>query len=325
MWLLGKGLIDIAAAPVAAPDGTPRSGAGFDDACDVKSSRSRARATARPSQLWRGSSIVRYTLPAGFVVAVCVALLGQMLSPPSLQPTNTVTMVEMDRAPKSAPNPARRHRDALAVAHVPTQAPNATSPAEHNPAAGITPAPNPARHHKDALAAHAPVLTPNATPPAELSDRNSGSAHSPERSAPPSPEQDALQSPVNERRGAVQPKARITPQRHGEPAAEHLARSTPPNRKPTSEAPAGSAGQEPSVPQRLLLARTALVNGNQPAARSLMEEVQTMIVFQPESVPSRRSTAAASQITAALVMLGRGNEVGALQCLNEAIASVSPA
>jgi hypothetical protein len=56
-----------------------------------------------------------------------------------------------------------------------------------------------------------------------------------------------------------------------------------------------------------------------------MEEVQTMIVFQPESVPSRRSTAAASQITAALVMLGRGNEVGALQCLNEAIASVSPA
>jgi hypothetical protein len=79
-----------------------------------------------------------------------------------------------------------------------------------------------------------------------------------------------------------------------------------------------------SVPQRLLLARAALVNRNQLAARSLMEEVQTMIVFQPENLPSSRSSTAASQITAALMMLGHGDEAGALQRLNQAIAAVQP-
>jgi len=65
-----------------------------------------------------------------------------------------------------------------------------------------------------------------------------------------------------------------------------------------------------------------LVNKDQRAARGLMEEAQTSIVFQPVSIPPHRASAAASQITEALAMLSDGNEARALQCINQAIAAV---
>src|SRR5579863_6395471 len=119
--------INIAAAHVVMPDWAPNS-AELDDACDVKSPHFQPWATARPSRVWRSSPVVRYTLPAAFVVAVCVALLGKMLSHPGSQPTNTLTIAEQAGAPMLAPNEAKPHRDALAAANVPTVTPNTTSP-----------------------------------------------------------------------------------------------------------------------------------------------------------------------------------------------------
>jgi len=276
-------------------------------------------------------------------------LLGKMPGPPSSQPKNTLTIAEGAGAPMLVPNEARPHRGALATSRVPTLTPNVVSPTEHNPGARSTPAPNEAWDHRDALAvAPVPTPAPNTTSPTEHfagaamtpgperpSDRERDLAHRPGRSVTPSAEQGSLQSPGKEGRSEaavrnphtnevrppiVQPKVQITSRSDSEPVTEHLAIST----EPVSRAPAGSVRDEASVPQRLLLARAALVNRDQFAARSLMEEVQTMIVFQPENVPSRRSSTAASQITAALMMLGHGDEAGALQRLNQAIAAIQP-
>jgi hypothetical protein len=88
--------------------------------------------------------------------------------------------------------------------------------------------------------------------------------------------------------------------------------------------PPAGVGVKPSVPRQLVLARAALINKNQYAARGLMEEAQTLIVFQPATTTARLSTVAASQLTEALVMLGNGNDAGALQCLDQAIAAIRP-
>ncbi len=99
-------------------------------------------------------------------------------------------------------------------------------------------------------------------------------------------------------------------------------RPRPANRRKTCRRPA--FGVKPSVPRQLVLARAALINKNQYAARGLMEEAQTLIVFQPATTTARLSTVAASQLTEALVMLGNGNDAGALQCLDQAIAAIRP-
>ena len=90
------------------------------------------------------------------------------------------------------------------------------------------------------------------------------------------------------------------------------------------DVPPANVREKASVPQQLVLARAALINKNQYAARGLMEEAQTLIVFQPASNRARLSTVAASQLTEALVMLGNGNDAAALQCLNQAIAAIRP-
>ena len=88
--------------------------------------------------------------------------------------------------------------------------------------------------------------------------------------------------------------------------------------------PPANVREKASVPQQLVLARAALINRNQYAARGLMEEAQTSIVFEPANTGVHLSTVAVSQLTEALVMLSNGNEAGALQCLNQAIAAIRP-
>jgi len=70
------------------------------------------------------------------------------------------------------------------------------------------------------------------------------------------------------------------------------------------------------------LARAALVNRDQRAARGLMEEAQTLITFQPANAAPHLSVVTASQLTEALIRLGRGDDAGALQRLNQLIESI---
>jgi hypothetical protein len=53
-----------------------------------------------------------------------------------------------------------------------------------------------------------------------------------------------------------------------------------------------------------------------------MEEAQTLITFQPANASPRLSVVAASQLTEALILLGRGDDAGALQRLNQLIEAI---
>lgn len=295
--------INIAAARVVTPDWA-RGSSDLDDASDMESAHFQPHTTERAKRVWRSSRVARYTLPAAFVVAVCVVLLGKMLSPPRSQSTNALMIAEVASAPAPAPNEVTPHRDAPSAAHVPTPAPKAASPTEHvAQAAQAAMTPEPAQPHDRESSA-----TPSAEQGTVQPLGNGGRSET----AVANPHINQVHRPII--------KPTVTSRSRNQPATEHLALSA----KPVPRVPSGNVPEATSVPQRLLLARAALASRNQSAARSLMEEVQTMIVFQPETMPSSRSSTAASQITAALIMLGHGDNDGALQRLNQAIAAIQP-
>jgi hypothetical protein len=118
----------------------------------------------------------------------------------------------------------------------------------------------------------------------------------------------------------AQPESRVIAQSHHATETGHPLVASSPVREPRPGA--RSTRELPSVPQRLLLARAALVNRDQRAARGLMEEAQTLITFQPANAAPRLSVITASQLTEVLIRLGRGDDAGALQRLNQLIEAI---
>jgi len=170
---------------------------------------------------------------------------------------------------------------------------------------------------------------------AEPSDPDAEPAHKVQRSVDQHAEQLTMQSqssqPSDQAGGAsqhlekrhenvAQPDSRVTAQsRHATETGYPLVASSPVHEPRPG---ARSTRELPSVPQRLLLARAALVNRDQRAARGLMEEAQTLITFQPANAAPRLSVVTASQLTEALIRLGRGDDAGALQRLNQLIEAI---
>jgi hypothetical protein len=270
------------------------------------------RAITGPSQAPRGSPRPRCALLAGVLVAMILAVLANMVRPSGLEPTNAVAVAGKAAQPATRASHVQSYEVVLAEA--PT--PNATRPpADQASAAAIAPT------------------------QAKLSDLQAEFAAKARYLAQLSADQHNLQSQVNElssqaagagqhldelRTRIVQTETLMVAQRHRTLSADRADSGAAPGRKPAPDVPPANAREKASVPQQLVLARAALINRNQYAARGLMEEAQTLIVFQPANTRARLSTVAASQLTEALVMLGNGNDAGALQCLNQAIAAIRP-
>jgi hypothetical protein len=267
--------------------------------------------TTGRSQASRGSRL-RHVLSAVMVVAMMLAL-----------PANTVRRSGSE-ATNALPVAGKAAEPVMTASHLPTY--------EAVPATSPTPNATPPRTDQASAAALASAQV-------KLADLQAKFAAKARSLAQLSADQHDLQSQVNElsshAAGAAEQlnelNARIAhaetlavAQRHRMPATDRADNAAAPARKPAQDVPPAGVGVKPSVPRQLVLARAALINKNQYAARGLMEEAQTLIVFQPATTTARLSTVAASQLTEALVMLGNGNDAGALQCLDQAIAAIRP-
>jgi hypothetical protein len=169
---------------------------------------------------------------------------------------------------------------------------------------------------------------------AELTGQGTEPAHTAKPFAKQWPEQQNLQSQASQpsdqageasrrvdprHEPIAQPEGRMTAESRQSGGTSRAVIASVPAREPRPDTAARSARARPSVPQWLLLARTALVNRDQRAARGLMEEAQTLITFQPANAWPRLSVGAASQVTEVLILLSRGDDAGALQRLNQLI------
>jgi hypothetical protein len=302
----------VSTTPPAVEQDNPAPSVVRGDDCDEVLSRSLPWAARGPSQASRGSLGLRYALPAGVIVAMILALLANMVEPSGLEATNALAVAGKAAEPATKASHVQSYEVVLAEAPTPNATPSRTEQAS---AAAI------------------------ASAQAKLSALQAEFARKAQDLAQLFAEQHNLHSQVNELSGQAagagqhldELRARIaraeTPtvaQRPRMPLADRADSGAAPGRKPAQDLPPANVREKASVPQQLVLARAALINRNQYAARGLMEEAQTLIVFQPANTRARLSTVAASQLTEALVMLGNGNEVGALQCLNQAIAAIRP-
>jgi hypothetical protein len=241
-----------------------------------------------------------------------LALPANMVRPSGWEPTNAVAVAGKAAQPSTRASHVQSYEVVLAEA----------------------PAPNTTRPPADQASAAA-----MATAQAKLSDLQTEFAAKTRYLAQLSADQHNLQSQVNELSGqaagagrhldelrtrTAQTETQTVAQRHRMPSADRADSGAAPSRKPAPDVPPANVREKSSVPQQLVLARAALINKNQYAARGLMEQAQTLIVFQPANTRARLSTVAASQLTEALVMLGNGNDAAALQCLNQAIAAIRP-
>jgi hypothetical protein len=269
-------------------------------------------ATTGPSHAPRGSPGPRCALLAGVLVAMILAVFANMVRPSGLEATNAVAVAGKAAQPATSASHVQSYEVVLAEA--PTL--NATRP--------------PADQASAAATAAAQV---------KLTDLQAEFAAKARYLAQLSADRHSLQSQVNElssqaagagqhldelRTRIAQAETLMVAQRHRTPSADRADSGAAPGRKPAQDVPPANVREKASVPQQLVMARAALINKNQYAARGLMEEAQTLIVFQPANTRARLSTVAASQLTEALVMLGNGNDAGALQCLNQAIAAIRP-
>jgi hypothetical protein len=292
-------------------------------------SRSQAWARTNPGRRWHGALAGRCALAAG-VVAVILALMANMLNHPDLRSAGSAPVAEASDAPAAARSNGKPYEVALAA---PTasieepQAPVATPP--HAPIAMPDPAP---RTEAPVSTATMPERTEPTDPKAERTQKPQHVADLPaeqqERQVQgnPLPDQAAEGGQHADRPPAriAQPETRLAARpRHAAGTSQPPVASAPVP-KPMPEPPARSAVASPSVPQQLMLARAALVNRDRRAARGLMEEAQTLITFQPAHASPRLSVATASQVTEALVLLGRGDEAAALQCLDHVIEAIRP-
>jgi hypothetical protein len=282
---------------------------------DKALSRSLPWATTAPAQSGRGCPRLRCVLPAGVVVAMMLALLANVLKPSGLEATNALAVAGKAAEPAAIASHVQSYDVVLAEAPAPNAAPNATPRTEQASAAAT------------------------ASAQARLSDLQAKFAAKARYLAQLSAGQHDLQSQVNElssqaagaaqhldelRARIAQTETLVVAQRHRMPSTERADSGAAPGRKPAQDLPPANVREKASIPQQLVLARAALINRNQYAARGLMEEAQTSIVFEPANTGARLSTVAVSQLTEALVMLSNGNEAGALQCLNHAIAAMRP-
>jgi hypothetical protein len=313
-----KGEVDIATASVARCDDAARAVAGQRR---LQLSRSQAWATTRPRPRKQGARRGRCGLAAG-VVVVFLALLANALTHPGTRSARILPVADKSNAPAAARGNVRPDQVALGA----PSAPNAVPPA---PIA----VPNSTQRAGESH--------PVATMPerAKLSDADAELMRQAQRFADLRAGQQDMRSPAN------QPSDQAGPEtQHPDNLYEHMAQpesrmavpprpatgtghplvASSPARAPRPETAARSPRELPSVPQRLLLARAALINRDQRAARGLMEQAQTLITFQPANASPRLTVATASEVTEALIMLSRGDEAGALQRLNQLIVAIRP-
>lgn len=296
----------------------------------LKLSRSQAWATTRPRQARQGAPGGRRALIAGVAVVV-LALSATMAKHRGLQSPHTVPVAAKSDAPGLAGKPVRSDEVALAAPHARITSLAAPAvPAAPSPSARIA-VPNTTPR----IAASQPVATlperaEPAGPDAQLAhnapapvDHRPGQQDIQRQASQPSEQApEASQHPDKVHEHMAQSESRMAaPVRHTA-AAARLPVASSPAREPSSEPAVRSAQELRSVPQRLLLARAALVNRDQRAARGLMEQAQTLIMFQPINGSPRLSTAATSQVTEALIMLSHGDDAGALERLNQLIEAL---
>lgn len=316
-------------------DGATASGTRTDDAARPVSggkrrlqlSRSQAWATTHPRQGKQGAPRGRWALAAGAAV-VLLALSLNTRNHPGLQSARTVPVVAKSDVPVARRGNVPPGTLALAAPSAPIAAP-AASVAASPPAPIAVPTSTP-RIEASRPAAAMPERAELTNPDAEL-------AHKAPRFADQHSEQHDIQSQAEQpsdqtgeasqhldkgHEHVAQPESRMTAQSRYAAGPGHPPIASASTREPRPEAAARSARELPSVPQRLLLARAALVNRDQRAARGLIEEAQTLITFQPANASPRLSVVIASQVTEALIMLGRGDDAGALQRLNQLIEAI---
>ncbi len=241
-----------------------------------------------------------------------LAALANMVRPFGLEPTNASAVAAKAGEPATIASHVQSYEVVLAEA----------------------PTPNATRSPADQASA-----TATAAAQARLTDLQAEFAAKARNLAQLSADRHSLQSQVNElssqaagagqhldevRTRIAQTETPMVAQRHRMPSADRADNGAAAGRRPAPDMPPANVRERASVPQQLVLARAALINKNPYAARGLMEEAQTLIVFQPANTRARLSTVAASQLTEALVMLGNGNDAAALQRLNQAIAAIRP-
>ena len=342
-----EGEADSATAPVARSDDAARPVSGGGRRLHL--SRSQAWATTRPRQVRKDAPRGRYALVAG-VAVVLLALSITMLKHTGLKHTGLESARSVPVAARpDAPVVARRSAPPDTLALAAPAAPVAAPAAAPTASVAVPTA-------SAAASPPAPIAVPHSTPRAEPSRPL---ATMPERAEPSHPdaelapkterfadqrgfadqraEQQNLQSQAKQRpdqageasqhldkrhEPGAQPESRMAAQSRRSTETGHPLIASAPAREPRPVPAARSARELPPVPQRLLLARAALVNRDQRAARGLMEEAQTLITFQPANASPRLSVVAASQLTEALILLGRGDDAGALQRLNQLIEAI---
>ncbi|HLJ06055.1 MAG TPA: hypothetical protein VKT26_07275 [Acetobacteraceae bacterium] len=253
---------------------------------------------------------------------------------PAAPVTAAVAPVAAKSTARLAPQKnARPDELALAVPPAPVVAPAAPVTAAIAPIAAAPPAPIAVPNSAPrAVATRAVATIPDR---AEPGDPDAELAHKAQRSMDQHAERPTMQSqssrpadqageasqhPEMRHENIAQPESPVTAQSHHATETGHPLVASSPVREPRPGA--RSTRELPSVPQRLLLARAALVNRDQRAARGLMEEAQTLITFQPANAAPHLSVVTASQLTEALIRLGRGDDAGALQRLNQLIESI---
>lgn len=325
-----EGATGIATASVARSDDAARPLSGGKRI--MRLSRSQAWATTQLRQGRQGAARRRCALAAG-VAVVFLALSVNMLDHSGVQSARTVPVAAKSAARVAPQKNVRPDELALAVPPAPVAAPAAPVTAAVEPVAASPPAPIPVPNPAPrAVATRAVATIPDR---AEPGDPDAGLAHKAQRSMDQHAERLTMQSQSSQvpdqtgeasqhlemrHENIAQPESRVTAQSHHATETGHPLVASSPVREPRPGA--RSTRELPSVPQRLLLARAALVNRDQRAARGLMEEAQTLITFQPANAAPHLSVVTASQLTEALIRLGRGDDAGALQRLNQLIEAI---
>jgi hypothetical protein len=229
--------------------------------------------------------MLRYLLPSGAIVTVCVAIYGTSLKAPPTEDPLIVVPVVLE-APPSPPPPVRP------LAHKSPSAPV-------GPVPPVAAAPPPALPPPVAVEAAAPAparLEP--AKPALLGE------------TPPSQSRPVIvRAPVAEHR---------RPTRHYSAAVSNRAPHAT-----HEQYSAAVSNPGPASPHELLQsAQAALAGNNASLVRGLLESAETAVVFQPGGYTQERTSVAAAQITQALRDLNNGDRALASQHVGQALAAV---
>ena len=242
--------------------------------------------------------MLRYLLPSGAIVAICVAIYATSLKVPLTERQLSVVPV------------VRETPTAQSQLPVVPKYPRAPVPAPTSP--------QPER----------PVVPESQRMPAPASpDRSRGLESSP-APAPAQPERSVVpefqRTPAPARPVPAQP---AVPAQNSHPPSRTVIAQAPlgANRRPNREYSASVSNPgPPSIHELLQSAQAALAGNNAPLVRGLLESAETAAVFQPGGSRQDGTSVAAARITQALRELNNGNRTLASQYVGQALAAVGP-